>query len=183
MADDNLRPDATPDYEETVAPENPPRSIVNPKSRSTWLASSVGTIIAILVVAAAVFAFVLLTGDKDDKRQRTDPQAIGTSGDRTPRDATPGGFNPTPRPKDTRSELEFRGSDLAETGHTMHFDGRTVERAEGNTFWIRQDGKLIEVVAPGGMPTVKAGQKVDVDGRLEGGGDSPRLTASRIEVK
>ena len=140
-------------------------------------------VVAILLVFASVFAFVMVSGDKDDDRQAPDPQTVGTSGDRMPRDGSPGGFNPTPRPNDTQGEIDFRGSDLLEVGRPAHFDATVVERADGGTFWVRDNGKTIQVVAPGGTPTVKAGQRVDIDGTVEAGGDSPRVKATRIEVK
>jgi hypothetical protein len=55
-----------------------------------------------------------------------------------------------------------------------------VERADGDTFWVRSGDRSVAVVAPGGMPTVRAGQRVDITGARESNG---RIRASRIDVK
>ena len=59
-------------------------------------------------------------------------------------------------------------------------DDVKVERAEGDTFWVRSGDRSVAVMAPGGMPTVKAGQRVDITGTRESSG---RIRATRIDVK
>ena len=204
MAED-FREDVEPQYEETRAPQNPPNSMVGPEARRGWLASSLGTVILIFVVVAAVFTWVMVQRSLGEGPiHRSDPQSIGTSGERM-RDQTPGGFNPTPRPGDTQDELELRGAGerpqgpmpgLA-AGEITTFDGLkdatvgtrvtlsnvTVESASAGSFVIRDDEVAATVVAPGGMPTVRTGQRVNVSGTIEAAGAKARIRASRIDVR
>ena len=166
-------------YEETVAPENPPRSVVNPQVRRSATWAYVGGIAAVFIVVAAVFAYFAGTDTRIGPVGYQNPQdatEVGTSGERQPREGTPGGFDPAPTFGSTKSELEYRGGDA----NTVDLDNVTVERAEGDTFWVRDGGKSTAVVTSGGMPTVKAGQKVDLTGTMQPDG---RIRASRIDVK
>ena len=206
MADQNLRPrGADADYEETTAPQNPPNSMIRPEARTSWLASSLGTLMVIFLIIAAVFTWVAVQRSlgKGDEIS-PDPGAIGTSGERQPREGTPGGFNPTPRPRSTKDELESRGAGepargpmpgltaqelttisdvrIAAAGQRVVLEDMRVDRADGDTFWIRDGDDAVAVVAPGGTPTVKAGQKVNVAGTVERIGSSMRIRASRIDV-
>ena len=97
MAENRRTGNVDPEYEETTAPQNPPNSMVGPEARRGWLASSLGTLILIFLVVAAVFAWVVVRRGLGEGPRRSDPQSVGTSGERM-RDQTPGGFNPTPRP-------------------------------------------------------------------------------------
>lgn len=93
------------DYEETIAPQNPPNSMVRPQARTRWWASSFGVVTAIFIVVVIAFVVVMLRNAADDGAGLfPDSEVEGTSGD------SPGGFDPAPRPDNTRDELEFRGA-------------------------------------------------------------------------
>ena len=94
------------DYDETVAPENPPSAVVRPAARSAVLVTFLGGIVLLFLIVGAALLFWTLTdraGSTAD--ERGEPAAVGTTGD----DAEPGGFDPAPQHGDTESELEFRG--------------------------------------------------------------------------
>ena len=103
-------PGTDPQYEETTAPQNPPNSMVRPRARSSWLASSLGTLLIVFFVCAAIFAWVFVRRELGkDAGNSPDPQTIGTSGQKL-HEESPGGFNPTPERNNTRDELKFRGA-------------------------------------------------------------------------
>ena len=204
MAED-FREDADPQYEETRHPENPPSSMVNTEARRGWLASSLGTLLIIFVVLAAVFTWVVVQRSLGTGPLRpSDPQSVGTSGERM-RDQTPGGFNPTPRPGNTQDELQRRGAGErpqgpmpglaageitsvdglkdAAAGSRVTLSNVTVDGTQGDTFVVRDDEVTVTVVAPGGMPTVRTGQRVNVSGTIEAGGAKARIRASRIDIR
>src|SRR5688572_15792765 len=107
---EEFRDNVDPHYEETEAPQNPPNSMMKPEARREWLASSLGTLLIIFVIVAAVFTWVTVQRSLGtEPLHQSDPQSIGTSGARM-RDQTPGGFNPTPRPANTQDELKRRGA-------------------------------------------------------------------------
>ena len=177
-----------PHYEETKAPQNPPNSMVNPDARTRWLASSVGVLALIFLIVAAVFTWVFVQRELGrDDRDESLAEAVGTSGERQPREGTPGGFDPAPRPGNYRDELEYRGNPgdpaTAVAGSRVSLSDVRVERTDGETFWIRSNNATLAVVAPGGMPTVRAGQRVNITGTVEGNGDARRIRAARIDVK
>jgi hypothetical protein len=167
-----------PEYAETTAPENPPNSVVRPAGRAA-LVTYLGGIVVLFLLFGAAFAYWTVTDKRIAPRDGDlprDPSAIGTSGERTPREGTPGGFDPAPSFDRTRDELEYRGS----TERRVEFDDVQVERTDGDTFWVRNGDTSVAVVAPGGMPTVRAGQRVDLTGTVEASG---RIRANRIDVK
>ena len=171
-----------PHYEETVAPENPPNAMVNREARKHWLASSVGVVAILCLIFAAGFAWILVQRELGNGRADSAiGEAEGTSGEHQAREDTPGGFDPAPRPSSTRDELEYRG-DLS-AGSRVSLKDVTVDRAEGEMFWVRRGNETIAVVASGGTPTVRAGQRVNVTGTMEESGDSKRIRASRIDVR
>ena len=99
-----------PQYEETTAPQNPPNSILEPRARTGWLASSLGTLVIVFVIVAAVFTWVFVRRELGkDAHVAPGPQIIGTSGEG--KATTPGGFNPAPEPSSTRDELKYRGAE------------------------------------------------------------------------
>ena len=194
MADENFKhSNADPQYDETTAPQNPPQSMVRPKRRTVWLASSLGTLAAIFLVVAAAFLIMTARRALQPGPQVTpDPTAVGTSGERQPREDTPGGFNPTPPPGNTAAELKFKGEDLVNrlqdvgsqpAGQRVELRDVKVERADGDVFWVRDGDATVAVVSAGGAPTVKAGQSVNVSGTIERNGSAARIRASRIEVR
>jgi uncharacterized protein YdeI (BOF family) len=156
---------ADPHYEETTAPQNPPNSMLTPRARTGWLVSSFGTLVAVFLVVASVFVWVVARESGHDTRRSAEPQAIGTSGVRTP-------------PKATGNELEN-----APIGARVDLTNVTVDRVEAGTFWVRDGDVTAGVIVPGGMPTVKAGQRVNVSGTVETTGTTIRIRASRIDVK
>ena len=100
-----------PQYEETTAPQNPPNSMLRPGARKGWLASSLGTLIAIFLIVASVFAWVFARRELgNDARIPPEPQAIGTSGQQL-HEKSPGGFDPAPDHSNTRDELKSRGAE------------------------------------------------------------------------
>jgi uncharacterized protein YdeI (BOF family) len=192
MADEDLRPrDGDAQYQETTAPQNPPNSMIRPRARTGWLASSLGTLIAVFLIVAAVFIWVTIERSLGRGSEAVaDRDTAGTSG---VRDNSPGGFSADPTPGSTEDELKFRGatadsltkmSDVKNgtAGQRVELHNVSVERTDGDTFWIRDDDVTVAVVAPGGSPTVKAGQKINVTGTIEGNADSTRVRASRIDV-
>ena len=205
MAED-FRENVDPQYEETQAPQNPPNSMVRPEARRGWLASSLGMLLIFFVVVGALLTWVVIERSLGKgPMHSSDPQSIGTSGARM-RDQTPGGFDPAPRPGNTRDELELRGAGeppqgpmpgLARGEIITSFDGLkdaavgsrvklsnvTVEGASGDSFVVRDDEVTATVVAPGGMPTVRTGQRVTVSGTIEAAGEKARIRASRIDVR
>ena len=200
MGDELNRHSGDPHYEETTAPQNPPTSMVRKESRSAWFWSSVGTLALVFLVVGTVFAWIwgqraLGGGDRD--RFRSDPQTEGTSGERQPREDSPGGFNTEPSLRDAREELDYRGgawdvTKLADfsrdrvdslAGRRVRLDNVTVDRADGNVFWVRDGDVTAPVVTSGNMPTVKAGQRVNVMGSIDVVGNAAQIRASRIEVR
>ena len=192
---DYTRNHTDPQYEETTAPQNPPNSMVRPSARRGWLASSLGTVVLICVVIAAVFTWVMVQRSLGSgPLHRSDPKAIGTAGTQDGRirdENSPGGFNPTPRPDSTADELELRGSNPttiaklseASTGPRVNLSDVRVESAAADMFTVRDGDATATVVVPGGTPTVRAGQRVNVSGTIETAGDKPRIRASRIDVR
>jgi hypothetical protein len=192
-----------PQYEETTSPQNPPNSMVNPTARTAWWGSSVGILAIVFLIVVAGFGWVLVQRELGKGGRTPDSETIGTSG--AVRDNAPGGFDPAPEPGSTRDELKFRGvgdqpqgpmpglsaDDVtavgavknAPAGSRVRLTNVAVDRAEGDAFWIRAGDTTLAVVAPGGTPTVRAGQQVNVTGTLEVTGDTRRIRASRIDVK
>ena len=168
-----------PEYEETTAPDNPPNSVMRPAVRRAAVVTYLGGIVVLFLLVAAALAYWTVTDKRIAPRDGDlprDPSAVGTSGERMPREGTPGRFDPAPSFDSTRGELEYRGG----TERRVELDNVQVERSDGDTFWVRNGDASVAVVAPGGMPTVRAGQRVDVTGTVEASG---RIRASRIDVK
>ena len=184
---------------ETTAPSNPPNAVVRPQVRRAAVWTYMGILVAFFVVVGA--AFLLLAGSGRgpgaDGGPEVDPNAVGTSGERMPREGSPGGFDPAPRPESTRDELEARGagerrpglrelrdgSSGTAAGRTIELRNIEVERADGNTFWVKDGNERATVVTAGGMPTVRAGQRIDLTGTIEISDQETRIRATRIDVK
>jgi hypothetical protein len=191
------------DYDETVAPSNPPNAVVRPGVRRMAVWTYVGILVGFFLVVGAVLLFWAGTGrGPAPYGDRYDPNAVGTSGEqRQPHEKTPGGFDPSPDHDNTRSELEFRGAGEPQQGSVPGLSGLrnassdavggraiqlrnvAVERAEGNMFWVRDGDERASVMTAGGMPTVRTGQRIDLTGTIESTGDETRIRATRIEVK
>lgn len=95
---------ATPqEYEETVAPSNPPQATSGPAAvvAGMWYyLAPIGLIV--LVILLALFYW----GDRNDARDEGVEPTTGVSGEETP-----GGFNPNPKLDDAQDEKEFRSGD------------------------------------------------------------------------
>lgn len=144
----------------------PPNRVVAPAVRRATLSTFLGGIVVVFVLAAGAFIYFTVI-DKTNDAGAADPSAVGTSGERMRREGTPGGFDPA---------LENRGG----ASDSVKLEGVQVERAVGATFWVRDGDTSVAVTAPGGMPTVRAGQRVNVTGTRDASG---RIRASRIDVK
>jgi len=199
--------DAEQQYAETTAPDNPPNSVLRPAVRRTAVWTYVGLLVVFFLIVGAAFLFWTVAGPRVDGDDRTDASAVGTSGERLPREGTPGGFDPAPRSSSTEREIESRGGTLSQpgapqgteaitslqalreqnpqalAGRRIDLDDVQVERADGGSFSVRQGDERATVVTAGGAPTVQAGQTVDLSGTLEATGTSARIRATRIEVK
>ncbi|HVG55004.1 MAG TPA: hypothetical protein VM846_11275 [Vicinamibacterales bacterium] len=201
MAENNVRSNGEPHgrndadlhYEDTEAPQNPPNSLLKPNVRREWLASSLGIVVMLFLAVAAALVWVMVERRLGGGPLHTsDPQeTVGTTGERF-LDPSPGGFNPVPRPRSTEDELKFRGgsgirnlNDLqyAAEGSRVSLEGVIVERADGGAFMIRQGDTTALVITAGGTPTVRSGQRVNVNGIVEGMGPGMRIRASRIDVR
>ena len=200
-------------YEDTVQPSNPPNSVVGPAVRRTAVFTYVGILIATFAIVALAFLYFAARDEQQSvlAGNAPEPTALGTSGERMPREGAPGGFDPAPDFDSTRAELEFRGagespqgpmpglgtaapltrvgairdeSPQAIAGRRVELENVEVDRAEGGTFWVRDGDTRIAVVAPGDVPTVRAGQRVDLTGTVEQDGTNDvRIRASRIDVR
>ena len=193
MAEHDLRSNHDPHYEDTEAPQNPPNSLLRENVRREWLASSFGIVVMIFLAIAAALVWVIVERRLGGGPLHTsDPQeTVGTTGERY-LDPSPGGFNPVPRPRSTEDELKFRGGSgirslgdmkYAAEGSRVSLDDVIVDRADGGACVIRQGDTTALVVTAGGMPTVRSGQRVNVNGVIEGIGPGMRIRASRIDVR
>ena len=188
------------DYHETEAPSNPPNAVMRPAVRRKALRTYLGIIVALCLVAGGALIFWSNADLRPDHEDRIDPSAVGTSGER-PHETTPGGFNPDPRPDDVEDELKYRGVDQppqgpmprlrglrGDSGRTMagrqiDLDDVMVERADGAMFQVRDGNDTATIITSAGMPTVRAGQRVDIKGTVEQTGNDVRIRASQIDVK
>lgn len=201
--------DRDPEYSETTDPQNPPNSVLRPAARRSAVWTYVGGIAAVFLIVAAVLAYRSVTGaGGDSELDVTQPSTTGTSGDDPD---SPGGFDPVPEPDSTRDEIEFRGggtepqgpmpglstsTPLTELGAMLEespqsLAGRRidvqdveVERVEGSTVVVRDGDARVTVVAPGGTPELRAGQRVNVSGTVEPDGrERARIRATRVDVR
>ena len=176
------------------APQNPPRSVLNKRVRS----SALWTYLVPLVIFFAGVAVVLVYwGTSPPPPDRTEPRAQGTTGTEREqsRDSTPGGQNPDVTPSRPREEIEQRsGRGLSELGEVFEDNSRgvigrrievhdvDVERVESPTlFWVRDGNVRVAVVAAPTDPPLQAGHTVNVVGSVERSGDTVRIRASRIQ--
>jgi hypothetical protein len=92
---------ATPEqYEETVAPANPPQATAGPATVVAGMWYYLGPIALIVVVVL----MALFYWGRDDSRDDAVEPTTGISGEKTP-----GGGNPAPEPDSTKDESEFKG--------------------------------------------------------------------------
>jgi hypothetical protein len=203
MADRPDQVNATPNYDETRHPDNPPNSVLNKSARRSALFSSVGTLVALFVVVALALAYWSVRQPSAPERPDRD-RAVGTSGD-----TTPGGGDPEPHPSSTSEELKVRGgintpaqgpmpnlhdrtpitrvedtlqkaNDVA--GRPVDLDNVIVDRMQGDTFWVRDGNDAVQVVAAPGI-SLQKGARVRVIGVMEAAGSTARVRASKVETR
>ena len=214
MAQSDNRDQPAPRYEETNAPQNPPNSVLRPAARTGALTVFVGGIIALFVIVGA--ALMVRSGIShlgNTEIERPDDALVGTSGRGTVEEPGVGGFNPTPRPDSTRSEIEFRGelepapgpavnapangeplnelgslfdaAPAAVIGRRIELRDVNVERPiENQVLWVRDGDARTEVIAPAGTGEVRVDQRVSVRGLVEPDGKGGvRIRASEVNVQ
>lgn len=194
-------------YDETNAPANPPNSVLTPEVRRTAVWTYLGILVAFFLMVGAAFLYWVAAGPRIDGDERTDASAVGTSGGRMAREGSPGGFEPAPRSGSTAAEIEYRGGTMTAmaarssagvvtslralresdaqrlVGRQVDLENVEVERTESDAFLVREGGDRATVVTAGAAPAVQPGQRVDLTGTVEQAGASPRIHASRIEVR
>ena len=178
------------------APQNPPRSVLNRRTRRSALWAYFAPL---LVFFAGVAVVLLYWGTSPPQREAAESQAkgtAGTEGERDRADDTPGGHNPDRKPSDPREEIDNRaGPPLTDLGDVFKSNGRgvigrrieardvDVERVDSPTLlWLRDGHVRVAAVVPAGSPPVKAGQSVNVAGTVERAADTVRIRASRVEL-
>ena len=87
--------------------------------RRTTLATFLGGIIVMFLIVAGAFVYFTASDEPGGSGNPTDPTAVGTSGERMPREGTPGGFDTDPSFGSTRDELEYRGGATERVEHAV----------------------------------------------------------------
>jgi hypothetical protein len=191
--------------------QNPPESLLSRPARRAALVSYIGPLIVLFLVVGFGLMYWSAHHVVSETQQNRPmyPHAIGTSG--TQDDLQGGfdpQSETWARPRSTDNELERRGgvedfgqgkgqvlrdtdplTSISEVMRKPNYDsGRavdlknvTVDSAQGNRFWIHDGSNKVEVIAPEGAATPKAGAHVHVVGHVEDTGDSARIRASKIE--
>jgi hypothetical protein len=195
-------------YDETNDPKNPPNSMIQERTVSRAFWSYVGPVLVLSVVAAVGMVYWLSRGPtQPTDRNERESSSVGTAGERSPGENESGGFNPTPRPHNTRDELEFRGTaakpsvgnneeltlkgvdDVTRVSASTHprrveLRDVEVESVDGKTFWAQQGRARVAVVAPADAPSLRAGMHVNVSGQTEDDGHGgARVRATNLEVR
>jgi hypothetical protein len=165
--------------------------------------------LAPIIVGGVVIWMLLMYwnqgGSRSDSTGAAVPQVTGTVG------TSPGGFDPAPRPRNTREELTLRGVDdspqgptlgqrhavpLTELGALLGEDARQVigrqidlqnvyvtKAHDAMSFSIGDGDAMAVVVAASGSPTVRQGMRVGVSGVVEPDGQGGvRIRAARVIV-
>ena len=194
-----------PDYNETMQPQNPPNSMLSRETRRAALGSYLGPVVALFIIVGLGLIYWSNRGPSKPDRDTT-RVGVGTTGENGP-----GAFDPRPTPGNTREELEFRGGiddpkqgpmpalrdqtpltklgELARdasfvSGRRVDVNDVEVESTQSNTFWVRDGGDRVEVVAAAGSTMPSKGAHVHVIGTAEGtGGERPRIRASSVTSK
>ena len=191
-----------PRYEETNHPDNPPNSMLSRGTRRAALGSYLGPVVVLFLIVGLGLLYWSHRGPSEPDRDLA-RVGVGTTGENGP-----GAFDPAPHPGSTRAELERRGGvddptqgpmpalrdetpitdvgDLAKdasfvTGRRVDVKDVEVDSVQGNSFWVRDGGDRVEVIAPAGSSAPSKGAHVHVIGTVEGtGGERPRIRASSI---
>jgi hypothetical protein len=194
---------ATPNYDETRLPENPPNSVLSRSARRGALLSYLGPVVVLFVIVGLGLAYWSTRRPSIPDRPDRD-QAVGTSGD-----TTPGGFDPEPRAGSTVAELEQRGginqpaqgpmpnlhdrtpitrlSDVLSkpndvAGRSVDLANVKVDSTESDAFWVTDGDDTVQVVAAPGV-TLQKGAQVRVIGTVEATSTGTRVRASKIETR
>ena len=178
--------------EDTTDPKNPPNSVLTKEARRAAVWSYFAPIVVLFVVIGVALLYWSNRPAHSDTKQPGRSE-VGTVG------SEQGGFEPHPAPDNARDEVKFRGGDLSPitsvselssvntqtmTGRRVQMDDATVDRISGKTFWVRDGDRTYAVVALQDTPSVKAGTKVAVSGRIEPDANGAvRVVADRIQVK
>jgi hypothetical protein len=102
-------------YEETRDPRNPANSVLAPNARSAALRWFVGSLVVFFLLIGVALVFWNAANPRPSVQEERE-RVGGTSGYYS----TEGGHDPIRRPKTTRDELKFRGSDLTQPGAAPH---------------------------------------------------------------
>jgi hypothetical protein len=102
-------------YEETRDRKTPPNSVLAPHARSAALALFIGALVGFFLLIGVVLVF-WSAANPQSWVQEERANVVGASGSYS----TEGGHDPMRRPKSTRDELKFRGSDLTQPGAAQH---------------------------------------------------------------
>src|SRR5687768_2060235 len=99
--------------EETVHPDNPPRSVVDPEIRKAPAFAVVGMwyyLAPLAIIIIVVVMGLMFWNSRDDVNESAVP-TTGIEGEAPAHQDTPGGINPDPRHETTEGEKEYRGGD------------------------------------------------------------------------
>jgi hypothetical protein len=197
MANDNETNDRPGTLNE---PGDPPNVLLRPDTRRAALFSYLGPVIALFAIVGVALIYWVNRGPVP-ARENPDRGVIGTSG-RT----LPGGGDPQPEYDRTRDEIANRGgidradearrnnlSALTTIDRVLTTDSNTarpvtlsaveVEKAEGNTIWVRDGDARIAVALPQGAAAPQRGDRVDVSGITERRDGATQIVADAIHTK
>lgn len=151
-----------------------------------------GTLMAILtlVMMVAIGAYIIRSARSQRAQQQVaaaTSSPIGRPEARVPIDA-----DPQPTFRTTRDEINNRGADLEPltrlsyitggsgvTGHRVELQNVEVVSASGSLLSIKDGNDSAIVIVPDGT-AVRAGQHVNVSGRVEAADGSVRIAATRV---
>jgi len=176
---------------ETTDPRNPPNSVLSKDARRAAVMSYfVPIVVLFIVIGGALVYWSTRSPEAPKEGQRTEVGTIGR---------TDGGFDPKPAPNSTSDEIKFRAGDLTPVtsvsdlaavearemaGRRVEIDEAKVDSVSGNVVWLRDGDRKFAVVTPEGAPSVKAGSKVAVTGRIEpDDAGATRIVADRVTGK
>jgi len=177
--------------EDTRRPENPPNSVTSKGARRSAVWSYFFPLVVLCVAMGALMLYWSNRPAHSDAPGTERPE-IGTVG------RTDGGFNPEARPTSTDNEVQSRGGDLKPitsladlqdrdasrmAGRRVNLDDARVDRVSGREAWVRDGRQTVAIVMPDGAPTVAAGQKIAVSGRVASADGEVRILADRIQVR
>jgi hypothetical protein len=179
-------------YEETRAPENPPNSVLSKGARRATVLSYFVPVVVLFVVVGIALVYWSNQPEHSQTPDR-DRSEIGTVG------RTDGGSQPEARPDNARSEIQYRGGDLAPitkvdqlkdvdartmNGRRVSIDEAEVDSVSGNMLWVRDGDEKFAVIAPAGSPSVRPGTKVSITGHVVADSSgAAQIRADRVQEK